>query len=131
MKIQIYEPFRADMQSRFTIDRTASCTSSHMDLPSDGRAVARDRLRRLAHWPEQTYHVKSQIDFPTQKDIFFKARTSPSSGQGDFTGTFHFFKGGRELKGTFTSPRPASTLAVSRTCSGSVLWVPDGSRSPT
>ena len=54
---------------------TASCTSSHIDLPSDGarRCVTGDV--DLAHWPEQTYQVRSKIDFATQKSIFFHSES--------------------------------------------------------
>ena len=38
------------------------------------------------------YNVKSRIDFPTQKAIFFKDMNFTVAGNGDFTGTFHFFK---------------------------------------
>ena len=37
------------------------------------------------------------------REIFFARDKFTLSGEGDFTGTFHMFKGGRELKGDFTS----------------------------
>jgi hypothetical protein len=54
------------------------------------------------------FNVKSHIDFPTQKAIYFKNMNFTVAGTGDFTGTFRFWKTGagstaRELKGTFAS----------------------------
>ena len=37
------------------------------------------------------------------REIFFARDKFTLFGEGDFTGTFHMFKGGRELKGDFTS----------------------------
>ena len=50
----------------------ASCSSSG----SISRAKAPRRWRTayvdLGHWPEMLYNVKSRVDFPTEKQIFFK-----------------------------------------------------------
>ena len=119
-----YEPFRADMQSRFTIDN-GIVHFDHMDLSSDGSRSAVTGDVDLAHWPEQTYQIRSKIDFPTQKGIFFHGEKFTASGQGDFEGTFHLFKGGRELKGTFTSPVAGVNAWRFPNLRGSVRWVPD------
>ena len=39
------------------------------------------------------------------RELFFANDTFSLFGEGDFNGTFHMFKGGRELKGDFTSAR--------------------------
>ena len=124
VKIQWYESFRTNMQSRFTIDGPM-VHFGHMDLIGDGsRSVVTGDVD-LGRWPEQTYQVRSKIDFPTQKEIFFHGQKFTASGQGDFTGTFHLFKGGRELKGTFTSPVAGVNTWRFPNLRGSVLWVPD------
>ena len=124
VKIQSYESFRTDMQSRFSIDN-GIVHFDDMDLSGDGSRSAVTGDVDLAHWPEQTYHVTSKIDFATQKGIFFHGQNFTASGQGDFTGTFHLFKGGRELKGTFTSPLAGVNAWRFPNLRGSVLWVPD------
>ena len=68
------------------------------------------------------------IDFPTQKDIFFHGQKFTVSGTGDFTGTFHLFKGGRELKGTFTSPVAGVNAWRFPNLRGSVLWAAGSAR---
>ena len=124
VKVQSYEPFRTDMQSRFTIDN-GIVHFEHMDLSSDGSRSTVTGDVDLAHWPEQTYQMRSKIDFATQKNIFFHNQSFTASGEGDFTGTFHLFKGGRELKGTFTSPVAGVNDWRFPNLRGSVLWVPD------
>jgi hypothetical protein len=122
--IQTYEPFHANMDSRFTIEGS-DLQFSRIDLVSDGARSAMVGSIDLAHWPEQNYRITSRIDFPTQKNIFFHREKFSASGTGDFRGTFHLFKGGRELKGTFTSPMAGVNTWRFPDLKGSVLWVPD------
>jgi hypothetical protein len=122
--IQSYEPFRASMRSRFIIDGS-KLHFSRIDLTSDGAQSVMQGDIDLAHWPEQTYQIRSKIDFPTQKNIYFHRDKFAASGQGDFQGTFHLFKGGRELKGTFFSPLAGVNDWRFPGLRGSVLWVPD------
>jgi hypothetical protein len=112
VRIQSYESFGTAMRSRFKIEG-GKVVFDRMDLTSDGATSVLDGEVDLGRWPEQIYRIKSHIDFPTQKNIFFHRDRFTASGQGDFQGTFHLFKGGRELKGTFPSLK------------GSVLWLPD------
>ena len=124
IRIQSYEPFRADMQSRFTMDG-AKIHFDHIDLISDGARSTMDGDLDLSRWPEQIYRIKSNIDFPTQKNIFFHRDRFAVSGRGNFEGTFRLFKGGRELKGTFTSPLAGVNEWRFPDLRGAVLWVPD------
>ncbi len=96
-----------------------------MDLLSDGARTAVTGDVDLGRWPEQLYQLRSRIDFPTQKDIFFHGQKFDASGVGDFTGTFHLFKGGRELKGSFVSPLAGVNDWRFPNLRGSVLWLPD------
>jgi hypothetical protein len=124
VQIQKYQSFRIDLQSRFTLNGS-KLHFDRMDLISDGaRSVATGDLD-FRRWPEQLYRVQSRIDFPTQKDIFFHGQRFTVSGAGDFTGTFHLFKGGRELKGTFVSPLAGVNDWRFPNLKGAVLWVPD------
>jgi hypothetical protein len=122
--IQKYEPFHARMQSRFTIDGS-KLHFSRIDLASDGAQSVLTGDIDLGRWPEQTYQIASKIDFPTQKNIFFHRDTFQVSGKGDFQGTFHLFKGGRELKGVFASPLVGVNAWRFPNLRGSVLWLPD------
>jgi hypothetical protein len=119
-----YLPFRADMESRFNMVG-GRIHFDRIDLVSDGaRSVVTGDLD-LGRWPEQLYQVKSRIDFPTQKNIFFNGQNFDVSGAGDFTGTFRLFKGGRELKGTFQSDVAGVNDWRFPDLRGSVLWLSD------
>jgi hypothetical protein len=128
IKIQTYEPFGADMRSRFKIDG-GKVVLDRIDLISDGARSVMDGVVDLGRWPEQIYNIKSDIDFATQKGIFFHRDPFTVSGRGEFTGTFHLFSGGRELKGNFTSPVAGVTIAGNdwrfANLRGAVRWVRD------
>jgi hypothetical protein len=123
IQIQAYEPFRADMQTRFRIDG-GTVQLERIDLKTDGATSVVDGSVDFAHWPEMLYRVRSRVDFPIHKGIFFKDMNFTVKGYGDFTGTFHFFKGGRELKGTFTSPEAGVNDWRFPNVAGSLLWIP-------
>ncbi|HEU4935566.1 MAG TPA: translocation/assembly module TamB domain-containing protein [Vicinamibacterales bacterium] len=122
--IQKYEPFHANMRSRFTMEGP-QLRFSGIDLVSDGARSQLTGSIDFARWPEQTYQIRSTIDFPTQKNIYFHQYAFTAFGQGKFQGTFHLFSGGRELKGTFDSPMAGVNAWRFPDLHGSVLWVPD------
>ena len=124
IKIQKYEPFHANMRSRFTVDGP-HLQFSGIDLVSDGAKSQLTGTIDFSRWPEQTYQIVSTIDFPTQKNIYFHQYAFAASGQGKFHGTFHLFPGGRELKGTFDSPMAGVNAWRFPNLKGSVLWLPD------
>jgi translocation and assembly module TamB len=124
VKIMAYLPFRADMQSRFTM-QGGKVHFDRMDLISDGARSVITGDADIPRWPEQLYQIRSRIDFPTQKNIYFHGQRFNVSGVGDFTGSFHLFKGGRELKGTFVSPLAGVNDWRFPNLRGSVLWLPD------
>jgi hypothetical protein len=124
IKIQTYEPFRADMRSRFRLEGS-KVRFDRIDLASDGAQSIVDGVVDLARWPEQLYNVRSKIDFATQKNIFFHNDSFRASGDGDFVGTFHMFPGGRELKGKFSSPMAGVNAWRFPNLKGSVLWLRD------
>jgi len=125
VKIQSYEPFSADLQTRFRIDGGKVILEA-INLPSTGASTAVTGYVDLKNWPEMLYNVKSRVDFPIQKGIFFKDMNFTVAGHGDFTGTFRFFKmpggTGRELKGTFTSPEAGVNAWRFPGVKGALLW---------
>jgi hypothetical protein len=122
--IQKYLPMWAEMDSEFTIDR-GLVKFSRLDLKADGSVSTVTGTVDLARWPEQTWNVHSRVDFPRMREVFFARESWRLTGYGDFTGTFHLFKGGRELKGTFTSPQAGVNAYRFDNLRGALLWVPD------
>ena len=131
--VQQYVPMRADMSTTFRIV-DGHILLDRIDLITDG---ARSRLTGdvdARRWPEQTYQIRSTIDFPTEKGIWFARDNFTVNGTADFTGSFHLFKEtlpdgrtrtGRELKGTFASPLAGVNAYRFSNLRGSVLWVPE------
>jgi len=101
--IQKFVPMWAKMKARFTINGSR-LRMDHIDLESDGAKSEAEGEIDLAGWPEQTYTVKSKVGFPRMREIFFADEPWKLAGEGNFSGTFHLFKGGHDLAGTFTSP---------------------------
>ncbi len=121
--IQNYAPMRADMQSRFTIEG-GLVRFSRIDLLTDGAVSNVTGTVDLGRWPEQTWQVRSDVDFARMREIFFAREPWRVAGQGEFTGTFHLFKGGRELVGTFFSPRASVNQHPFEALRGSLVWLP-------
>src|SRR5262249_43422585 len=122
--IQDYVPMRADMATRFKIDGS-NVVLDRIDLPTDGAKSDVTGVVDLSRWPEQTYHVTSKVSFRRMREIFFANERFSLFGNGEFTGTFHLFKGGRELTGKFSSPLAGVNDYRFQELRGSVLWLPD------
>jgi hypothetical protein len=122
--IQSYVPMRADMTSTFKIDGSR-VLFDRIDLITDGARSAVTGHVDLARWPEQVYNVKSRVHFPRMRELFFARDTFSLHGDGDFTGTFHLFKGGRELKGSFYSRLAGVNAYRFSDLQGSLIWLPD------
>ena len=123
VQIQSYQPFRTDMQSRFTLDG-GKVHFDRIDLVSDGAERSRPATSTSAAGPSSSISSGRGSIFRRRRTSSFTGRSSTSRA-GDFTGTFHLFKGGRELKGTFVSPLAGVNDWRFPNLRGSVLWVPD------
>lgn len=127
VRVQTYEPFGASMTSSFS-QSGAKVHFDRIDLLSEGARSVLDGDVDLDRWPEQMYRIKSKIDIAPQKNIYFHKDKFDAAGDAEFEGTFHYFKGGRELKGAWKTPLArvklgANTWAFSNV-HGKVLWVP-------
>jgi hypothetical protein len=119
--IQSYVPMWANMRARFTLDGPR-VHLERVDLDSDGaKTVARGEVD-LAHWPEQTHRVESRVHFPRMRQLFFTDAAWDLTGDGNFTGTFHLFKGGHDLSGTFDSALAGVNEYRFPALSGSLQW---------
>jgi hypothetical protein len=100
--IQHYVPFSAKMRASFVID-DGRIRLDRVEFDTDGAKTVATGVVDVRHWPEQTYQFKSRVQFPRMRQLFFKDEKWELAGEGDFTGTFHLFKNGRDLTGTFAS----------------------------
>ena len=133
VSIQEYVPFRTDMDTTFRIDG-GRVVFDEIHLATDGtRSVLKGDVN-LSHWPEQMYSVKSTIDLPRMRQLFFADDDFELAGTAVFDGYFHLFKGeprpdgsssgGRELKGTFRTQTMAVNDYRFDDVSGAVRWIP-------
>ena len=130
-----YVPFRTDMESTFTVD-SGRLLMKRIDLRTPmATSVLRGDVN-LNYWPEQMFEVKSTIDFPKAREIFFANDTFTLSGTGYFDGFFHLFREptpegpsesriSRELKGTFSSAVAGVNQYRFPNLRGDVRWSPE------
>jgi hypothetical protein len=122
--IQKYEPMTADMTAAFKF-ADGKIVLDKIDLTTDGTVSNMTGVVDVANWPEQLYHIKSRVQFPRQREIFFARDKFSLFGEGHFTGTFHMYKGGREVKGDFTSALAGVNDYRFPNLEGSLVWVRD------
>jgi hypothetical protein len=128
IRIQSYEEFGASMTSTFSMV-APNLHFDRINLTTDGAQSVLVGDLQMNRWPEQTYQIRSTIDIATQKGIYFAREAFDATGTAQFDGTFHYFKGGRELKGSWRTPLASVKLGANTwrfpNLHGDVLWVPD------
>ncbi|HKY22096.1 MAG TPA: translocation/assembly module TamB domain-containing protein [Vicinamibacterales bacterium] len=102
IRIQNYLPMSASMKASFSVDK-GIIHFDRMNLTTDGAESVMTGDADMTRWPEQTYQVKSVVDFKRMRELFFAKDTYTLSGTARFDGVFHLFKGGRSLTGKFES----------------------------
>ena len=131
--IQGYVPFRTDMTSTFKIDG-GRVLFDRINLKTEGTESVLNGDVNMSYWPELMLQVKSTIDLPKMRELFFAGDTFRLSGKSQFTGTFHLFKEpmpdgttrtGRELKGTFLSTTAGVNDFRFSDLTGGVRWTPE------
>ncbi|MBI3048911.1 MAG: translocation/assembly module TamB domain-containing protein [Acidobacteria bacterium] len=130
--IQHYVPMRADMSTSFRIV-DGKVVLDRIDLLTDGAESQLTGEVDFGRWPDQFYRVRSRVDFPRMREIFFADDDFTLAGQGDFTGTFRLFREvvngrsrtGRELEGTFSSTVLGVNAYTFGDLRGALVWVPE------
>jgi hypothetical protein len=124
IRIARFEPMWGRMDSRFTIEN-GKIVLDAIDLRTDGAVTHAVGEVDMARWPEQTYAVRSTIDFPRMKALFWAQDHFTLAGTGEFQGTYHLFRGGRELAGRFASLDTRLNDWRFAGLEGSLLWTRD------
>lgn len=117
-------PMAAAMSTGFKIDG-GKVLLDDLNLTTDGAQSALTGVVDLGNFPEMTYQVKSQIQFARMREIFFPKETFSLFGEGTFDGSFHLFKGGRELTGNFHSDEAGLNAMRFQNLAGAIEWMPD------
>ena len=124
IKVQKYETMAADVSAAFKVVDN-KIVFDRIDLVTDGAVSKMTGVVDMKNFPEQIYYITSKVQFPKQREIFFAKDKFTLFGEGDFTGTFHMFKGGRELKGDFRSAMAGVNDYRFPNLEGSLVWVRD------
>ncbi|MDQ3171082.1 MAG: hypothetical protein M3Q55_13175, partial [Acidobacteriota bacterium] len=122
--IQDYVPMRADMRSRFKFEG-AKILFQEILLLTDGAESKMTGQADFGNWPEQTYEITSGIELRRMRELFFAKESWVLSGRSTFNGTFHMFKGGRDLSGRFSSAELGVDDYRFQDLNGRVQWTPD------
>jgi hypothetical protein len=128
VKIQNYLPMTAAMQAGFRFDK-GHMLFRRIKLDTDGAESELTGDVDFGKWPEQLYTVKSKIQWPEMRRIFFDGSHFELAGHGSFDGTFHKYRGGYEVKGRFASPELGVLTSFGHYpfphLDGDVTWTPD------
>ena len=124
VQIQDHQPMRANLRTTFMIE-DGKVLLDWIYLETDGTVSELTGVVDLRRWPEQRYDVKSNLEFSRMREIFFTDDPFTAFGDGTFDGTFHLYKGGRELRGQFASDRAGINAYRFPRLRGSLLWLPD------
>jgi hypothetical protein len=117
-------PMSAEMTTSFKVV-DGKIQLDRIDLVTDGAVSELTGVVEPARWPEMFYHVQSRVQFPRMREIFFADENFSLHGEGTFTGTFHLFRGGRELKGDFASAEAGLNAYRFPRLQGSLIWLSD------
>ncbi|MDP2389825.1 MAG: hypothetical protein Q8N52_05805, partial [Acidobacteriota bacterium] len=83
LKIQNYVPMKAELAAAFKL-ADGKIVFERIDLVTDGAVSQISGVIEPAKWPEQLYQVKSRMQFPRMREIFFANDTFSLSGEGFF-----------------------------------------------
>src|SRR5207249_3466777 len=125
VRIQDFLPMWATMKAQFVLDGRR-VHLDRIELDTDGAKSVTGGDVDFAHFPEMTFDVQSRVRFPRMRQIFFKDERWELSGDGDFNGRFHLFKGGHDLAGTFTSAVAGVNQYRFPELYGSLHWTKEG-----
>ena len=128
IQISDFEPMWMDMATDFELDG-AQVHLTRVNLETDGASTVLEGDVDTANLPEMTFELESDIDLTRVREIFFADDNFTTSGEGHFTGSFHKFDGGYDLRGSIASP----VLGIDSSAGqlrfpmlvGQLVWQPD------
>ena len=124
IQISDFEPMWVDMASDFELDG-ANVHLTRIALETDGASTDLVGDVDLTNFPEMSYSMESDIDFTRMREIFFAADPFTASGEGHFSGTFHKFTGGHDLRGAFSSEEAGINQFRFPEVAGHLRWQSD------
>ncbi len=127
IQVQSYLPMRAAMDAGFKIEN-GHLLFRRIQLQTGGAQSEITGDVDLAKWPEQLYTIKSKVQWPEMRRVFFDGSNFELAGHGTFDGTFHKYRGGYQVKGRFASPELGVLTSFGHypfpRLDGDVTWTP-------
>ncbi len=123
VSIQNDVPFYANMKARYVLDGS-KVHLDRIDFDTDGATTTATGDVDLANWPEQSYRFTSRVQLPRMRQLFFADEQWELAGEGEVAGTFHLFKGGRDLSAGFSSALVGVNDYRFSALRGTLQWTP-------
>ena len=121
LQIADFKPMWIDLDTDFLIDG-ADVELTRIDLLTDGATTRLEGEVDLSNFPEMSYSLESDIDLARMREIFFARDGFTAAGFSHFSGTFHKFKGGHNLRGSFTSDEAGLDQLRFPALAGDLTW---------
>jgi len=118
-----FEPMSAAMNTSFKIDR-GKILLDRIELNTSGARTLCTGSVDVNHWPDMRFTVRSTIQMPRMREIFWADDQFTLSGVMQFQGMFRLFKGGHEVAGNFWSADSGINAYRFPDLNGSVVWTP-------
>ncbi len=124
IQIQEYEPMSASLRAAFDIEGPYF-RFERINLLTDGAETVLTGDLDMREWPEQTYELRSEMEFSKMREIFWARDQFRLSGTGEFIGTYRLYTGGHDVSGTFTSELAGFNEHRFPNLAGSLRWLRD------
>ena len=121
LRIADFEPMGVGLEADFLLDGP-DVRLTRIDLETDGASTRLQGDVDLANFPKMFYTLESDIDFARMREIFFADDGFTASGRGRFSGSFHKFEGGHDLRGSFTSDEAGIDPLRFPALAGELVW---------
>ncbi len=121
LRIADFEPMWIELDTDFLIDG-ADVELTRIDLLTDGATTRLEGNVDLSNFPEMSYTLESDIDLARMREIFFADDDFTAAGFSRFSGTFHKFEGGHDLRGSFTSDEAGINQLRFPDMAGDLRW---------
>ena len=121
LRIADFEPMWIDLDTDFLIDG-ADVELTRIDLLTDGATTRLEGNVDLSSFPEMSYTLESDIDLARMREIFFADDGFTAAGFSRFSGMFHKFEGGHDLRGSFTSDEAGIDQLRFPAMTGDLRW---------
>ncbi|MCX6538948.1 MAG: translocation/assembly module TamB [Acidobacteria bacterium] len=118
-----YEPMSAAMNTWFKVDG-GKILLERIELNTSGAQTLCTGIVDVGHWPEMRFTVRSTIQMPRIREIFWAHDQFTLSGVMQFQGIFRLFKGGHEVAGNFWSAEAGVNRYRFPDIEGAVTWTP-------